>query len=363
MIYIIIEDVYRNTTWCNNLLNGILFGLNKNHLKYSIHLNADTVKPKPGSFSIILFANFKWANSIILKLDEKKIPILIFSSYYNTHTIVNKLYFDFELAAYQLREYMQSINKNSTALFAVNERSPSNILIKNGFLEFFDNSNEQDIYTLSTSISASFEEIYEKIDLYDSIICTNAHTAVFLINKLREYNYPIERIKFVSFGESILLFKTISNAVIVSQPHQNAGKMAISLIKMLTNHPEISHMSSAIKCDIYEQKYMPSSSDDYDIIKFKASIIENTTNTYENENEELSEIMRIENLLDSSSQIELKIIDLLLTDHTYEETAVMLSLSVNTIKYHMKKLLLKINCSSKNEFKKLFLKYNYGQQN
>lgn len=170
----------------------------------------------------------------------------------------------------------------------------------------------------------------------------------------------IEKITFVSYGDSILLSKTISNAVIVSQPHNKCGKIAVSLIKMMLKHNDITSMTASIKCRIYDYASSPPAN-----IQFSNYGLEptNAGDTQSMRNDpEIAPIAMIENLLETCTQIEIKIIDLFISGLTYEAIAGICSMSPNAIKYHMKKMLKKINCSSRKEFEKLLNKYNYKSQ-
>ncbi len=356
MVYIIIEDQLRDTTWCSDILNGAIPELCKNKLKYKICLDLDREAVEGNSFALILSSTINWAKMIVAKCEKKNIKPVSLVGFLEQDIPVSIVQFDYKSVMRELNKFLCSKQKKRTALFAFKNTSPANVIISKYFLEYFKESTQQDIYIRTGRTSECFDVFVKNADKYDSVICSNAHTAVYLVNKLKELNYPVENILFVSVGDSILLSKSFPSFVVVSQTHSVIGKTGVTIIKALIRHPSITSLKAFVECNIFESGKLLSSERHYE----NNLDLDYDYNLFDTNDYDISEITKIEMLLKGSTLTERTIIDMIISNLTYEEIADICSLSISTVKYHSKKIFQALDCSSRKEFVKLFEKYNYN---
>ncbi len=356
MIYIIIEPAYKNSTWCNDILSSIIPELCKNKFNYVTACDFNYESCECHSFALILCNTIKWAKRMAKKCLNKHVKPVVLANFDDDKIAFSTVGFDYKYSMNELKKILISQEKTRTAIFALRKNSPANRLMEKYFLETFTNSTIDDVYFRKTSTSDCFADFLQSANKYDSIICSNAHTAVFFANNIKKNNYPIDNMTVISYGDSILLSKSVENSLVVSQPHCICGKTAVTIVKTLIRHPKITNLSCLVECNIYESgKILPVYNDlEYDLDnEMPENEILDTNDTA------ISEITRIEMFLKNCTPIELTITDMLISKLTYEKTAEICNLSTSTVKYHSKKMFDSLNCSSRKEFEALLDKYNY----
>lgn len=353
-VYIVVENSFSRSTWTKNIVISLSENLIRNGIKHETLEYITTFNNTENNYAFIVGGNKYWVQKKIVFCKENNIYPIVLNSSSDFVNYCSNIDFDYYSNLQELSIYLKTKNKSKPALYAVNPESNPNNIIKNYFCEIF-HCNNNNIFYNHCSLRNCFDDFYEKIDNYDTIICVNAYAAIHLINELKKRQYPIKNILFVSYGDAFILSKILSDITIITQNHKAYGKIAANFLKFLFDNPSITNLTVGVKCSIYEsgkllESYMPTIDKE-----FSHDSLDKFDFFYDDP--DIKEINTVENMLSECKQLDLEIINLMLLDLSYDHIADICFTSTNTIKYHAKKLISSCGCKSKREFKNIISKY------
>lgn len=152
---------------------------------------------------------------------------------------------DVKNAIIKLISYLQSVGRNSIAIYGVSMNNLSNV----GNVEaFIPNMLKNHVYFNRGSLSACFSTFYENISDYDAVICTNEHAAISLMQNLKTQAPEIlKKLFIITFSSSVLPEIYNPSITTVSCHYENFGRAAIDACKAIKKNPDLTAVHYLIK--------------------------------------------------------------------------------------------------------------------
>ena len=356
-MYVITEPLFEKTVLFKDLLNGIrassiskkvnlIFGSADDRFLKEIAADNSTV--------IVPATSLLWINTIIEKFIKNKLhPIFISPGSIDFSYAYSNITLNYSESTYCISEYLKNMGCINTAFFGYNRDSGSDNLKLSGFKYFYENKNTKDkIFENNGNIYALIESFCQNANRFDSIISTNDYISVSLIKRLYEiYNTKNLPFKIVSFGNTLILKEIFPEIIRITLNFFEAGKKAAELYPFICENTSLS-MTIKVKNKI--------------IINNKETEIDNTksyVNITQNHsfdfyaNDEVVNINKIELMLQSIDETDKKILNMLASGNTYENTADLCHIGLTTIKYRLNRLKKLCSVSTNNELLILYKKY------
>ena len=260
--------------------------------------------------------------------------------------------------------YLNQHKRTKMAYFGASTRN-TDISKISEFYSLLSDFNEDDVYFRFKSLDDCFDEFFEKRDKYESIICPNDMTAIYLIERLKETDPDyIKRTFIISYMNSILSqvyhtpitstsydSKYINHAIITmyrSLAKSREYAQTVSMTLRMFLHPRLT--TNNLPCNTNEYgaaldnlgtRIFPipkkMSSDFYDPI--------------------VHVLLSIERMLASSGNMDLKMILLFLQNKNQQEVAQELFIAIQTVRYRSGIIFKKVGVKNKKAFVSLLSKY------
>lgn len=340
IIPIIVESGYRFNNRFIKILNGITHVCKQNHYKFQFFDISGLPNPEINLAPILIVgASTKWTRNTTETLCQMNYhPIVIgfeFEDSFSTFITQNHLQ-----DAYTLTHMLCSKKRRKCAFVGYNEQSFGDIFKLTGFKKaifetntpFFDN----DIYLGSVSPSIAISDFLNHSEKYDTVFCSNDTIAILLISTL-----PCQpTFDIVSLGDLHLKHFSTIPLHSISPDYYSMGKIAVEYYSMILRYKAMSKSIIYVSSSFDYINNLPSSylmNSDYD----KLSHNQLTSN------DKIVDLLNI--AIERCDETDLKILNLVLKDITYEEISYKLFMSVTAIKKRLNKLFLQLNISSKKE--------------
>ena len=358
MFYLSGEPGYTTSNWYKHIIDGIL--AEKKTKRFNI-IMIDSVKETehftiaPDDAILLIGSNLNWLESVIDICKQKfGKNIIVLGNFENqlsgrSYSIVSS---DVSTDIFNLYAYLLSYNKTKIAMYGINPNSASDIYRQNCFLKFCGTDNN--VYFNNAGLKNCYESFIKDIDRYDGVICANDYSAISLIRSLKNDNISLPYI--VSCGETKLarIFKpTITN---LRTSYKDFGKAAINVYKIL----EKDIPTSGIKLELASSIIPGDTTENLPVITTAVNKTTSEITTPDDSfysDQEISEMLKIEKLLNLCDKAETDMLFALLKGSTYSELSEKFHMSVNGIKYKLNKFFELCQVKSKKEFSELLSRY------
>ncbi|MDD4689879.1 MAG: LacI family DNA-binding transcriptional regulator [Eubacteriales bacterium] len=366
----IVEPLIKNAYWCNRYIDGIKDEIKRNKgtlieldfeqlnelIDYS---NRQYLRP-------VLLVNCisrKWIYNCITRLNQLQIHPLLLAPYtYEPSTPISTVSFDFISVFYTLCQYMYDSGHQRIALFGVNPDSSNDVTKKKSFLMFASdyeiNNASDNIFCNKGCLEKCCTELFNRINEFNAVICSNDVVAVKLINFLKEHNVEIPDDLFVATMGNTVLSKSIMPDITICEFNcEQIGRQAVKLSGILAKNPEISSLTATVTGEIQPRK----STNFHPFLnlfhqkenKIKAENI----NFYSDE--DVSKIFRMEQLISNCDEQDLCILYGLICGKHMNKLAAEIFVTENTVKYRIKKMQNLSQTKSRKELLELFTEFFY----
>lgn len=350
MVAILLDTKYAESIWCKNLYNSLTERLREKRIPFCEIF--DTC-PADIKTVFIIGSDFEWTSSAIKQLNLGGItPILLCNIAENLPgCIYNCVCSDIHASMKNLVDIIKERNKTSVAIYGMNpdsipdiSRTDSLMLWKGDLFEKFV------LFENQGSLQECFSKFYPRINEFDTIVCTNDFAAVSLVKNL-EKSAPeqLRRMLIASCTSSELSKYYKDNILSLDIHYDQYGKAAVYIFEALQKHNYLSGITVKVSWDI-DKLYDPHPRDSVSI-----NPLHSKDTFYDDP--ELSGILTVDKLLTLSDDTDRNIINLLLNDCSYEEIAKKCFLSVNAIKYRIKKLITDSGANDKPQMVSLLKEY------
>ncbi len=355
MLYVLAEPVYRESIWCNEIISGIKSKAKEKKVTVSFieHLSEIT---EAGQL-ILVATSIGWFNEKLKKCKAlpvktvavtPKIPV-------NEKIPCSFVGSDNEGAVVNMVSLLKEKGKNRIALYGVNSDSVNDLCKKNCFVSLTDGENN--VFYNNGNVSACFEAFFENAEAFDAVLCTNSYAAFHLVNSLKTKGFDFKKLFIISLSDSRLLQFSSPAVTAVDIDYRELGKAAFDASKILYKNPALNSVNMAVEWKVaYRQTtnalaVISEENGELPFVSDKTS----SADVFYNDNE-ISELMLVENLLEGIDSNDLKLLCLLKEGKTYEHISKELFVSESGIKYKLKKFYGMTNTSSKEELLRLLEK-------
>lgn len=358
MFYLLGEPGYTTSNWYKHIIDGIL--AEKRTKRFNI-IMIDSIKETENrslevdDAILLVGSNLNWLESIIDACKQRfNKNIIVLGNFERqlkgkNYSIVSS---DISADIYNLYAYLVSYDKTKIAMYGINPNSASDIYRKNCFIKYCGHNN--DIYFNNANLQECYKNFILNIEKYDAVICANDYSAISLVRALNNDN--IEAPFIVSCGETKLA-KTFKPSITnLRTSYKDFGKAAINVYKVLqkdfpTSNVKLELASCIIPGDSTNNLPVQTTS-----FNETASTIITTNDSFYSDNE-VSEMLKVEKLLNLCDKTEFDMLLSLIKGMTYFEIAEKYHMSVNGVKYKLNKFFELCGVDSKTEFITLIKKY------
>lgn len=356
-IDILTEPAFKESSWCKAILSGLNKTLARKKLAYQAVTDIPSRDPgEQNHFLILIASNEAWLTDAIRRCRDRKIhPVLLSSAPRATMPgVYSTVTSDIRQSMYYLLYYLKKQGRTRPALYGINPSSLPNLARKDHFLAFTGAENDRDIYYNNGSLKDCFESFLPHMARYDCVISANDYAAISLIKNLEEHGIATDRLLPVSYGGTRLAARYADRLQTISMCYEEYGKAAVTICETLSKNHALLYMNLSVKWKI-------GNSDRWVVDLPDGSVAAAPISSGEDEpfyrDREVSDMLRMENMLSLCDATDQTILSLLLAGKPYEEIAADCFLALNTVKYRLKKLMEACGAESRKQL--LFLLSRY----
>ncbi len=360
-LFVLCDPGYRNNVWCDHKLRGIQDEANRRREKLRIFTDIasfETAASKcdKNSSVIVLFDAISYIQKVASVLSRLKI-----------HPIFSGLVSDIRLPVQfscispdmngcgrMIADYLHSLGKTKIAEVGINPNSWSDASRSEAIGRYLD-KDEHRVFYAKEDLTESYRDFLAVHDKYDAVICTTDHIAISLIEYLKENNAYNPSQFFISFGDTMVARLYDDGITSVTVPYYTCGKVAAEthfnrLKHGWSNATILIQSELVIRGSTNHVQYVPSNSPPQpqdlhpqsEFVEFRLPNMQ---------------IGSLERLLAVSDLSDLRLMYCMLCDYSYEETASLCFLSVETAKYRIRKIREMLHSENKSDVTSLLKKY------
>lgn len=355
--FILGEPHYTTSSWYKNILSGIFSEKRSKHFSAIIVDSFEEIKsfPKNSDDVILLIgSDAEWLESVIDICEERfNKNVIVLGNF--ERRLVGRSYSmvssDISKDLGNIYTYLTSNGKNRIALYGINPKSASDSFRENSFLEC--GGCKEDIYLNNSNLAECYKDFSNNIGKYDAVLCANDYSAISLIRYLKAAEASLPFI--ASCGETRLARIFSPSITNLKTNYSDFGRAAVHLYKTLQKDLGI----SSVKIRLVSSIVPAETTDNLPYTENSAKSVPKK-NRYDNSfysDPEVADMLRIENVLNSCDKNEFEMLCYLISDMTYFDIAEKCHMSVNGVKYRLKKLFELSGVSSKSEFLNLTKNY------
>ena len=344
-IKIYMEEAYRDTIWCKELLGGLEKELKKRRLIFEECTKIE--EADNDCYGFVLGMNHEWVENCIRKCNELGMVPIVLSN--QSDEKLNGSYHlicpDVLAVAGELKESLLLSGRKRVALYGSNRNNELDKSRTEIFAELI--SRVEDIYPNNGNLEKCFRTFLPKAAAYDAVLCINGYAAISLVKKLEKENPQLlDQLEILTFEEVLKHSKYNQWISCIEMNLENYGITALQLLDMISQRDDISGMTVKMKCSLCE-------------VSPKQEMEEDVSDGLEADYEdpEIIQMAKIEQLLRDADDMDHHIIAMLLDHATYADIADSCYMTEGNVKYRVKKYLTISDCSTKKELIELLQEY------
>lgn len=347
-LYIIGEPSYSQTNWYRKILSPLKNQARKKRVQLLAAESAEAVADEPCAF--VLGGSASWIVETVSALLKKNCHPIILNELpsqplFGRYSCVKTDYHRFVAI---LSSYFAERGMKNTAFYGMNHASFADIARKNAFTSCFEDGA---VFENNGSLARCFDDFYRthREHPFDSVICANDFAAVSLLTHLREVGIDHRDI-CITVHSNTQILTCFPEILSVSVDHVALAVAAFEIADCVIANPSFIGVSVTVDY-LADEGSAP-------ILQERDKPGEDSRFSYADSfygDEELSELMRIEQLLSECDETDFKILHLLAANST--DIGESTYLSDNGVKYRIKKMKRICCVASKSEIPPLLEKY------
>lgn len=369
MIYIITEPAVREDSFFQHKITHLKLLCQKKRIPVKQIQEFAEVNIHCEDDSLVLFGiSTNWVLQIIKENRKTGINIIVaedtcLPSHYS---IYSSVVYDWATSISTVVTYLNQYNKHNTALFGFNNSLETHLLVARMIEKNFPAmGGEEQFFPLKTTLEECFNRLISRINAFDSVICSNDLTAVFLLNRIKKNRPELVKKLFVISLEGATLSRFYSIGITsFSNQFENFTKKIIELylLHQRNGHTGL-HLSISGQFQIGDstqrKPFKPSShffAANFDIKSADIKTVKNPVIRI-TPDKNLQNLERLERLLQNCTAYEIKLLISILEKDNYEDIALFFGENFDTTKYYTRKLFRIAGLKSKEELKSLITEY------
>ena len=343
-IKIYIEEAYRDTIWCKELLDGLIKELKKRRLAFEESTDIEVPEDFCG---IILGMNREWVEGCIQKCNAAGVSPVVLSNQ-SQENLKGSYYLvcpDVLGAARELKEALRLAGRKRIALYGSNGKNDLDKCRTEIFAEMI--SKAEDIYPNNGNLEKCFRTFLPKAAAYDGVLCINGYAAISLVKKLEKENPQLlDQLEILTFEEVLKHSKYNQWISCMKMNLESYGSAALQLLELFSQREDISGITVTMRCDLCEVSQKQGN---------ESEISEGFEMDFEDP--EIIQMAKIEQLLRDADDMDHHIIAMLLDHATYGDIADSCYMTEGNVKYRVKKYMSVSGCNTKKELIELLQEY------
>jgi DNA-binding LacI/PurR family transcriptional regulator len=372
-LFIMIDPAYRDTYWCRQSISGIYEeAARKKHACTILGENPDDhdwdrLFGDSRRLLIVIGTSVSWIPRILQRLHRRGIQVILVSYQPPAgYSGVSAILMDHVDTTRALVHYLLSLGHKRIALYGINPDSSADELKAACFQNMMrDYQLDPDGGWLLYNY-ASLSDCYDRFvrgragisgpQACDAVICANDIVAVSLLRHLNQDGHRVpNELYIVSFGDTLLarLFSTPLTSA--SLNHAELGRQAVSAFTYLLKNPSVLSVNVKVACKMHIRKStgheQPAAFD-----AFSGTDRETPQVVFYND-DEVQETLAIESFIDRCDELDLQILEGLMTHTTYGELADRLYLAENALKYRIKRMLARLQQDNRQDLLAILSSY------
>jgi len=326
--------------------------------KYVLTTVCDADEVSPTDFPVVILGvDSEWLCSTLDKLraEGNKI-ILIYGIDRNNYEQVSHITADQRAVVQKSLQLLREQGRERTAFFGVQKNDSSDMTKALVFSEHFP---AEDVYSIESTVEECYERLQERLDRYDSIICSNDIMAIYLLTRFRALGIDIpERLHLIGNGNLWLSSHVTPPITTVAYNYEAAAKIALQMCESLSEFESLGSVNVSISNQILKRESTATASTSL-YFDSQAPHKRGTYMAYESEEicNELSEIISLDRALSTCSDDQAFVLRSWICGDPIERIAEKMFISADTVKYHLKALYKLLGIHSKTELTELVDKY------
>ena len=360
MVSIVIDPSYAKGIWSKKLQSVLTARLKEKRISYEMVSDADGISGEI-QYAFLIGADITWARYSISACNLRGIhPILLCNRSYLslTDTPYSQVCTDIMGSMHDLIAALRDTGHRRLALYGINRQSIADASLLNGYLATADEASRKNVFYNDGNFEKCYRDFMAEAPDVDGIICANDFLGISLVRHFEESSPERFLGTAIISNTDLQLTKLYSDRLISVKHHSSEyGKAAVMMLETLQRNTYLSAITMSLKWDcssLYDaygaKRNLSSAVPDLSSVKYpEKDIFYSDT--------ELSEMMKVEQILFESDEIDRIVIGELMKGSSYEDISERNFLAINTVKYHVKKMLEICGLDKKSELVRLLKKY------
>jgi len=356
-MYILVDPSYAGSVWCQNMHHGLTTELKAKRIPFRTISSVDALDSE-GGFAFLLGSVTQWVQAVIDACAQRGIhPILLSSQsvrrFRGNYSAVCP---NMDNAMNYLIHALEESGRSRIALYGVNPNSVSDEGRKLSFLSAMTPSEKAHVFFNNGSLLQCYRDFAPVMAELDAVICTNDFAAISLVRQLsQEDPNELERLAIIGCAETRLTEYYSRYILSIHGNLQDSCRAAITLLETLRRNPYLSSIVMTTRWDFTPLQALQTKK----TAPHTVSFIPESRDTFYADTE-LDAMLRLEHLLNGCDDLDRAIFHGLSSGVSYEAIAENCYITVNAVKYRVKKMLSASSCKSRASLVALIQEYISG---
>lgn len=333
MIQILVDPDFTSSIWCQKLLDDLTDQLKQKRLDYHVIHSIQKLHSKT-RYVFLIGSDHSWIQPTIASCNRLGItPIWLCNmSSYQIEGEYHVVCTDITRSMRKLIDSLRASGKKRIGLYGCNPNSVTDQGKCSSFLSLLGPGARNLVFENQGDLAQCYASFLPLSQQVDALICCNGFAAVALVHRLKkEQPQILERLHIIACTDTRLPQLYPDQIHMVRNRSGDYGRAAVALLDTLKRSPFLSHIMISLQWDIPSVSLealppvaLPAAPSETDPFYLDPQI---------------QQMMPLEKLLLSCSKTDRMILRLLHQGASYPQIAEKLFLSLNTVKYHVRKML------------------------
>lgn len=325
--------------WGRSMLDAFLRQARKQNVTVRLtHHWQEVLQQHNCSLLAVIGVDREWLDEALDQLLPAGLRVILLDGVISsTHNNISRILSDQSALVNDQLALLKSRGRTRTAYFGVQKNDTSDASKAEAFLHY---GVSQDVYPITESADACFERFYANIDRYDSVICSNDLIAVYLLGRCRELGIAIPEQLHILGNCDLWISRHVTPALSTAAYYPDTtAAVTLQLFRNLEEFPSICSMNVFMKADLLDRASTEGSMP-ADTVPTRNGTGFQPGSALRDDTlcAELQQIKILDQVLSACTPAELTILQRLCEGAAYHSIAEEVYLSIDAVKYHIKKL-------------------------
>lgn len=357
MLYLLIEDAFKNYPWCHRALRGLNEEIRRKRVGLREVAGIAEIPEEDSEAGVLLLgASESWISRQVHLAGEAGVHAITLMSRRTTpqDSSLSSVVMDVRDSMRLALNYMKSLGCKRIALYGVNPSSASDPWRADVFRQLIGQDGK--IFMNHISFRQLFEDFWKELRQFDGVICANDYAAISLIRHLRNKGYETaDRLSIMSYGNLLLSGRFSPSITSISDNYELYGRAALMIYNMVIKEK----MISSVNIQLRSYLHIRETTGNRPYVREPEAVQaepEFPRNMFY-EDQEISRMAKLELMLNQCDDTDLATIQCLMQNDTYTAIAEKCFMSETAMKYRIKKMETMCGVSSREELVELLREF------